>query len=141
MSDAASAEISIVRGGAERIPDLRPLWESLHRHHAEVALELAQIGPVRSGLDSWGVRKDLYAEWLDEPDAFVLVAEAGRGAAVGYALVHMRGPEETWATDDRIAELETLAVLPAHRGRPGCFGSSCPTSARCRGEISGSDPG
>jgi ribosomal protein S18 acetylase RimI-like enzyme len=29
----------------------------------------------------------------------------------------MRGPEETWATKERIAELETLTVLPGHRGR------------------------
>jgi GNAT superfamily N-acetyltransferase len=48
---------------------------------------------------------DLYAvhrrhagdEWLAEPDAFVLIAEI-HSDAVGYALVHMRGPEETWAT-------------------------------------------
>lgn len=33
---------------------------------------------------------------LAEPDAFGLVAEAD-GAAVGYALVHMRGSEKTWA--------------------------------------------
>jgi ribosomal protein S18 acetylase RimI-like enzyme len=56
--------VEIVRAGAERIPDLQPLWESLSR-----------------------------------------------------ALVHMRGPEETWATGDRVAELDTLAVLPGHRGQ------------------------
>ena len=38
-------------------------------------------------------------------------------ALVGYAVAHMRGPEETWASGDRIAVLETLAVLPGHRGR------------------------
>jgi hypothetical protein len=32
--------VEIVRAGAERIPDLQPLWESLSRHHAEVAPEL-----------------------------------------------------------------------------------------------------
>jgi ribosomal protein S18 acetylase RimI-like enzyme len=36
---------------------------------------------------------------------------------VGYALAHMRGPEETWETGDRIGQLETLAVLPAYRGQ------------------------
>jgi ribosomal protein S18 acetylase RimI-like enzyme len=45
----------------------------------------------------------------------VLVAQDGR-RAVGYALVHMRGAEETWATGERIAELETLTVLPGSRG-------------------------
>ena len=36
---------------------------------------------------------------------------------IGYALVHLRGPEETWQTGDRIGVLETLAVLPDERGR------------------------
>ena len=38
------------------------------------------------------------------------------GQAVGYAVVRMRGPEESWETGP-IAELETLSVLPEHRGR------------------------
>jgi ribosomal protein S18 acetylase RimI-like enzyme len=109
-----SDSVSISRAGAERIGDLQPLWEALHAHHAEVAPELRVLGEVRSAGESWGVRRALYEEWLAEPDAFVLIAEAG-GRPVGYALVHMRGPEETWATGDRVAELETLVVLPDHR--------------------------
>ena len=31
--------------------------------------------------------------------------------------MHLRGPEETWATGERIGVLETLAVLPGERGR------------------------
>ena len=108
--------MEIVRAGAERIPDLQPLWESLSRHHAEVAPELAVLGEVRAEADSWAVRRALYEEWLEDPDAFVLIAEA-QGEPVGYAMVELRGPEETWATGDRVAELETLAVLPAHRGK------------------------
>ena len=109
-------EVTIARGGAERIPQLEPLWESLHHHHAAVAPHLAALGPLRTPQESWLVRRGLYEEWLAEPDAFVCVAEAG-GEPVGYALVHMRAPEETWATGDRIAELESLAVLPEYRGR------------------------
>jgi ribosomal protein S18 acetylase RimI-like enzyme len=107
--------VEIVRAGAERIPDLQPLWESLSRHHAEVAPELAMLGEVRAEADSWAVRRALYEEWLRDPDAFVLIAES-RGEPVGYAMIELRGPEETWATGDRVAELETLAVLPGHRG-------------------------
>jgi ribosomal protein S18 acetylase RimI-like enzyme len=108
--------VDIVRAGAERIPDLRPLWESLSRHHAEVAPELAMLGEVRPEADSWAVRRELYEEWLQDPDAFVLIAESD-GGPVGYAVVQLRGPEETWATGDRVAQLETLAVLPGHRGQ------------------------
>ena len=108
--------MEIVRAGAERIPDLQPLWESLSRHHAEVAPELAVLGEVRAEADSWAVRRDLYEEWLKDPNAFVLIAES-QGDPVAYAVVQVRGPEETWATGDRVAQLETLAVLPGHRGQ------------------------
>jgi ribosomal protein S18 acetylase RimI-like enzyme len=108
------ATVTIERGGAERIPQLQPLWEALHHHHAAIAPHLRALGPMRSPQESWLVRRGLYEEWLAEPDAFVLVAEAG-GEPVGYALVHMRAPDETWATGDRIAELESLAVLPEYR--------------------------
>jgi ribosomal protein S18 acetylase RimI-like enzyme len=111
-----TGQVAIARGGAERIPDLRQLWESLHDHNAAVATQLIELGPVRSPEDSWELRRNRYAQWLSEQDAFVLLA-AGPARPVGYALVHMRGPEETWATGERIARLETLAVLPAYRGR------------------------
>jgi GNAT superfamily N-acetyltransferase len=106
----------IVRAGIERIDDLQPLWESLHDHHATVAPHLEELGPVRTPDQSWAVRRELYEEWLAEPDAFVLLAEVNR-EPVGYALVHLRGPEETWETCDRIGVLETLTVLPDERGR------------------------
>jgi ribosomal protein S18 acetylase RimI-like enzyme len=108
--------ISIRRGGRDEIPLLQPLWESLHRHHVAIAPHLRQLGDVRSPAESWAGRAKLYQEWLDEPDAFVLLAEHA-GEPVGYAVVHLRAREESWGTGDRIAELETLTVLPAYRGR------------------------
>jgi GNAT superfamily N-acetyltransferase len=112
-----NARVQIEFAGPERIPELQPLWESLSRHHAEVAPDLAPIfGDVRLEAESWAVRRALYEEWLAEDGAFALIALED-GAPIGYAVVHMRGPEETWATGDRVAELETLAVLPEHRGK------------------------
>lgn len=109
-----SPPFSIVRAGAERIDDLQSLWESLSEHHSEVAPELAALGPRRSPENSWRVRRAIYAELLTEPDAFVLLAEAG-SRPIGYALVHIRGSQASWETG-RVAELETLAVLPGDRG-------------------------
>jgi ribosomal protein S18 acetylase RimI-like enzyme len=109
-------QLAIVRAGAERIDDLQPLWEALSRHHGEVAPELAAIGERRRLEDSWAVRRALYESLFSEPGTFVLIAELGP-SPVGYALVHVRGPEETWSTGDRVAELETLTVLPDSRGR------------------------
>ncbi len=105
----------IEKAGLERLEELRPLWQSLHGHHASVAPDLKAIGAVRSAADSWAIRRSLYRDWLAEPDAFSLIA-AVAGRPVGYAVLHMRGPEETWATG-RVAELETLTVLPEFRGR------------------------
>ena len=116
MNAPEDDRIEIARAGEERIDDLRPLWESLSEHHAEIAPEMASIGERRSPGDSWAVRRALYEGLFAEPDTFVLIAEH-RSSPVGYALVHLRGPEETWASGDRIAELETLTVLPGQRGR------------------------
>lgn len=109
------SDLDIRKAGLERLDDLRPLWASLHEHHASVAPDLEAIGPVRDAADSWEVRRSLYREWLAEPDAFALIAEIA-GSPVGYAVVHVRGPEETWTTGP-VAELETLTVLPEFRGR------------------------
>jgi ribosomal protein S18 acetylase RimI-like enzyme len=116
MPATSAAQPVIRRVGLEQLTRLRPLWESLHEHHVRVAPHLEQLGPVRSAAQSWRVRSALYRQWLAEPDAFALLAEAD-GVAVGYALVHMRGEEESWRTGARIAELETLAVMPRYRGR------------------------
>ena len=61
------------------------------------------------------MRRGDYERWLAEPGSFALVAEED-GEAVGYAVVHLQGPDETWVTGERTAELETIAVLPEQRG-------------------------
>lgn len=107
--------IEIVRGGAERIDDLEPLWAALNEHHVAIAPELASLGPVRTRDGSWRVRRADYERWLAAPDSLVLVAEDD-GRPVGYALVTFRGPEEAWASGERIGVVQTLSVLPSHRG-------------------------
>jgi ribosomal protein S18 acetylase RimI-like enzyme len=102
----------IVRGGAERIPDLEPLWHALSAHHAEVA---PQLGPTRPLADTWARRSAFYERiFAERPGAFVLVAERD-GRPVGYALVSPASPSQTWQID-RAANVETLAVAPQERG-------------------------
>jgi ribosomal protein S18 acetylase RimI-like enzyme len=112
---SSGGEVVISRAGAEAIPVLEPLWVCLHNHRVEVAPHLGALGPVRNPRDSWKVRAALYQTWLTEPDAFVMLAEQHQ-AAVGYAMVRMHGPDESWRTGSRIGELETMAVLPNQRG-------------------------
>jgi GNAT superfamily N-acetyltransferase len=115
MAEPAADDVAVVRAGAERIDELQPLWESMHRHHAAIAPEMRAIGPERRPSESWQVRRRHYVHVLAEAGAFVLVAEL-EGRPVGYALVHVRSSEETWQTGP-VAELESLAVLDSHRGR------------------------
>jgi len=113
-----AAPVQIRRGGAEDLDRLQPLWVSVHHVHAESMPELA---PYVDDATTWAARRQLYAELLARPDTVLLLATAV-GALVGYGLAHVMPAEETWVPDTwvtgpRIGEIESLAVLPEHRGR------------------------
>ena len=108
----------IRRGGPEDLDRLEPLWVSVHHRHAESMPELA---PYVDDATTWAVRRALYAELLAKPGTVLLLATEG-DALVGYGLAHVMPAGESWAGDTwvtgpRIGEIESLAVLPAHRGR------------------------
>ena len=108
----------IRRGGAQDLDRLEPLWVSVHHRHVESMPELA---PYVDDATTWAARRALYAELLAKPDTVLLLATAG-DALVGYGLAHVMPAEEswvadTWATGPRIGEIESLAVLPEHRGQ------------------------
>jgi ribosomal protein S18 acetylase RimI-like enzyme len=108
----------IRRGGPDDLPLLEPLWVSVHHRHAESMPELA---PYVDDATTWAVRSALYAELLARPDTVLLLASAG-DALIGYGLAHVMPVAETWVADTwvtgpRVGEIESLAVLPEHRGR------------------------
>jgi ribosomal protein S18 acetylase RimI-like enzyme len=105
--------IVIHRAGAESITRIEVCWKALHRYHREVGPE---VGRFRSADESWRMRRHQYQRWLANPESFLLLAEDGQ-APVGYAMVNVLPAESvTWEAGDRLAELETLSVLPAFRG-------------------------
>jgi ribosomal protein S18 acetylase RimI-like enzyme len=112
---ASEAKVRIVRGGAERIEDVAPLFAALHEHHAALVPELVGL-PARSADAAWRLRRERYVRWLAEPGAFVLVAERD-GRAVGYALVVVVDGYDGWASGAQLGEVRDLAVLPELRGR------------------------
>lgn len=106
--------LRIVKVGADRIADFEPLWASLHEHQRTVDPGIEGI-PPRDLADSWPRRRVKYEEWLAEPGAFALLFEDG-GVPIAYAVVTMHEPaDDTHVTKERWAELQSLAVLPAHR--------------------------
>jgi GNAT superfamily N-acetyltransferase len=107
------SDLRIVEGGPERIGELEPLWRTLHEHHRGIAEGVAGVRPFE---ESWRLRRRQYEGWLEgETDAVLLVAERG-GRAVGYAVLTAGEGAATWELGDRVAEIETLTVLPDERG-------------------------
>ena len=108
---SAEAELTISFAGTETIDSLESLWLSLFDHHRRVG-----PGPFIDRRDSWPARRRLYHQVLADPDAFVVLAHRSE-SLVGYALVALHeGPDDTWPTGDRMAEVETLVVAEPERG-------------------------
>ncbi len=94
---------------------LEPLWGALHAHNAEISPSLGPATPARADEDSWPKRRAKYERWLADPETFFIVAEVD-ARPVGYAFVTIGPGYASWATGERLAELETLSVLPGQRG-------------------------
>lgn len=124
--------IRIVAAGRERLPEVEPLFASLNEHHRSLDPGIAGV-PMRATAEAWARRRARYEAWLREPGAFLLLALDG-DAPVGYAVARERGPSEGWATAERCGELESLAVLPSHRGRGIGGGLLDAVHARLRAE-------
>ncbi|GAA2809760.1 GNAT family N-acetyltransferase [Nonomuraea dietziae] len=106
-------DITLRRGGAEFIGRLEPLWLALHEHHKSVQPGFAYFSDERS----WELRRSCYRRWILQEGSFILLAER-HSRAVGYAFVEVQsGPDDTWVTGSRVAELKTLSVAPAERGK------------------------
>jgi ribosomal protein S18 acetylase RimI-like enzyme len=103
-------EVVVREFGAERIPDLAELWESLGRHHAS----LDEVPAVRPAADRWERRQRQYRQWLSDGDGHLFVADRD-GRAVGYLMLTISDGPATWEVGDRVAEIETMAVLPDER--------------------------
>jgi ribosomal protein S18 acetylase RimI-like enzyme len=111
------ANAALHRGSIDDIESLRPLWISMHHHHAGVMPELSPY--VEDG-ETWAIRRAHYEALLVKPETILLLAQV-HDALIGYGLAHVvearsSWTEDTWRTDERIGEIESLAVLPAHRG-------------------------
>jgi ribosomal protein S18 acetylase RimI-like enzyme len=108
----------VADGTAADLDGLEPLWVAVHHQHQRAMPELA---PYVSDAETWQERRALYRQLYAEHDPVLLLARAGEGL-VGYALGYTMPAggtwlADTWRTGARIGEVESLSVLPAHRGR------------------------
>lgn len=100
---------------AAELESLRPLWLALHHHHRD----LPSSPPLQADDDvSWRGREKTYRHWLEHDAAVILVAEV-EGSLVGYAVAHLEAgaDDDTFDFGAQYAELYTMSVLPASRGR------------------------
>ena len=112
------AEATIVELPMDGLGDLEPLWRGLYDHHIDVTPHLSDR--ARPFHEAWESRRETETGWLQsEPGSFVLAARQD-DRYLGYAFVRVRsgaGFAASWRFSDPLAELATLAVLPAYRGR------------------------
>jgi ribosomal protein S18 acetylase RimI-like enzyme len=109
---ATQSLVRIGRAGPERLDDVEPLWRALREHHTSIA---SNVAPIRSAEESWKRRRAEYVTWLSASDATLLLAEDA--VPIGYLMLRMTAGPSTWAIGDRIAEIETLSILPSARSR------------------------
>jgi len=110
---------TIRRAGIERLDALAPLWIDMQHHHESVAPPAltSEVAPFRDPADSWRRRRASYASWFQTGNAVLHVAEDGDGELAGYAMVRLSGGWSQLATPEAMAELESLSVAAAQRGR------------------------
>ena len=105
-------------GTAADIERLRPLWLALHHIHQAAGPELA---PHVDDDTSWSRRRALYEHCLTSPDAFLLLVRRD-GDLIGYVVVAVEPDgdilwSDTWQVGEKVAELETMFLVPEERGR------------------------
>lgn len=102
-------------GTVAELDVVEPLWNALQAHHTAISPDLGRATPHRDAADAWRIRRAKYERWLTNPETFFVLAETG-GKPVGYAFVTVGPGYASWQTSERLAELETLSVLPERRG-------------------------
>jgi ribosomal protein S18 acetylase RimI-like enzyme len=117
VSDAPRKSSPALRyaDGVEELGVVEPLWDALQEHHARITPDLGAGTPKRDNAEAWRIRRTKYEHWLEDPETFFVVAEAD-GRPVGYAFVTIGFGYASWQTGERLAQLETLSVLPEYRG-------------------------
>jgi GNAT superfamily N-acetyltransferase len=112
-----SGSCRVVELRRSEVDHVAPLFKQLVEFHRGV---IDGAWPVRSAEAAWAHRRGQYEEWLGEGSARMLAAiPAGDEAAtpVGYAVLAIKPSMASWDVNERVGELETLAVAEEARGQ------------------------
>ena len=113
MGPTVTLETRVELGGTGCVDEVRSLWLALHRHERRVAPTL----PLVADELSWRRRRSMYIRRLELEQGFLALART-RAGVVGYAFVRLeQGSDDTFPLGERYAELYSLSVAPAWRGR------------------------
>jgi GNAT superfamily N-acetyltransferase len=99
------------------IDRVAPLFKQLVEFHRGV---VEGEWPVRHAEAAWAHRRGQYEEWLGAGTARMLVAVPAEDEAaqpLGYAVLAVKPSMASWDVDERVGELETLAVAEEARGQ------------------------
>jgi ribosomal protein S18 acetylase RimI-like enzyme len=108
----------VEQGGAADLELLEPLWVAVHHQHQHA---MPGLRPYVSDATTWRERRTLYRRLFADHDPVLLLGRHA-GQVAGYALGYTMPATgtwlaDTWATGERIGEVESLSVLPEYRGR------------------------
>jgi ribosomal protein S18 acetylase RimI-like enzyme len=108
---------AVARGTVADLDRLEPLWVAVHHQHRDAMPELA---PYVSDAETWRERRALYEQLFADHEPVLLLARHDE-RLVGYGLAYTMPASgtwlaDTWATGTLIGEIESLSVLPEHRG-------------------------
>ncbi len=94
------------------LDELRSFWQSLQRHHNDVAEYRAL---VRDPQASWERRRSWYRDLLEHGGAYFIARDDNDVA--GYAMTQTTlGPDDTFDVRGGVVEIITLVVAEARRG-------------------------
>jgi ribosomal protein S18 acetylase RimI-like enzyme len=108
----------VEEGGVADVDRLEPLWVAVHHQHQRA---MPHLSPYVSDATTWRERRALYQQLFADHDVVLLLGLDGDRLA-GYALGYTQPATgtwlaDTWVTGEKIAEVESLSVLPEFRGR------------------------
>jgi ribosomal protein S18 acetylase RimI-like enzyme len=107
--------MEIVRADESRLDELEPLFVAMHEHHRAGEPGAARVRALRPAGDAWARRREHYRSLFAGGRAHLFLALEGE-RVIGYAMVSEIGSQATLQVGDRMAELESLSVLPGERG-------------------------